>query len=230
MNVAEVFYSIQGEGTLTGMPSGFIRFSGCNLRCTWCDTKYASWFPEKEPWTLDTILAEVEKYKTRYIVITGGEPTIHKELPELTRRLKAQGKHITIETNGITYVEGTTCDLMSLSPKLSHSVADQIEFPQQAKLQAEKRLNIPAFRDWVDNYDYQFKFVVCSKDDVSEIQELVKMIDRDIPAERIFLSPEGVDSEQIQRISQEVVAACQEHGYRYCSRLHIDLFGNTRGT
>lgn len=230
MQIAEIFYSIQGEGLLTGMPSVFIRFAGCNLRCSWCDTKYASWFPEAESWTLDQVLAEVEKYKSHHIVITGGEPTIHPELPELTQRLKSLGKHITIETNGTCFQEGVACDLLSMSPKLAHSVADTGPFPEQAKLQQAKRWNIEAFQKWIENYDYQLKFVFSSETDVKEIQELVQLIDRDVSVDRVLLMPEGMDRETIQMRSQETVAVCLKHGYRYCCRLHVDLFGNTRGT
>ncbi len=189
MKIAEVFHSLQGEGILTGMPSGFIRFAGCNLRCAWCDTKYASWYPETEPWTKETVLAEIAKYNTRYVVITGGEPTIHPQLLELTQELRALGKHITVETNGTTFREGVACDLISMSPKLKHSIADAAEFP-----------------------------------------ELVRLIDRDIPVDRIMLMPEGVDAQKILQRSPVVVAACKQYGYRYCARLHIDLFGNTKGT
>ncbi len=230
MKIAEVFHSLQGEGILTGMPSGFIRFAGCNLRCAWCDTKYASWYPETEPWTKETVLAEIAKYNTRYVVITGGEPTIHPELPELTQELKALGKHITIETNGTTFREGVACDLISMSPKLKHSIADAAEFPEQAKIQTEKRWNVASFQNWIDNHDYQLKFVFTSEADIEEIQELVRLIDRDIPVDRIMLMPEGVDAQKILQRSPVVVAACKQYGYRYCARLHIDLFGNTKGT
>ena len=229
MKIAEVFYSIQGEGMLTGMPSVFIRFAGCNLCCAWCDTKYASWDPETEPWTMETVLAEIQNYDTKYAVITGGEPTIHSDLPELTQRLKALNKHITIETNGTNYQEGIACDLISMSPKLKHSIPDPKEYPKQAKIHTEQRLNIESFRNWIDNCDYQLKFVFCSRDDVKEIQELLASIDRDIPADRILLMPEGFDTETIRKRNPEVVAVCREYGYRYCCRLHIDLFGNAKG-
>ena len=97
MKIAEVFYSLQGEGILTGMPSAFIRFAGCNLNCAWCDTSYASWDPESKEWTEEAVLSEIEKYNTEYVVLTGGEPTIHAEMPALTQSLRALGKHVTME-------------------------------------------------------------------------------------------------------------------------------------
>ena len=100
MWISEIFYSLQGEGELTGVPSVFIRFAGCNLRCSWCDTKYASWTPEGTHLSMDEILAEVERHPAAHVVLTGGEPMIAKELPDLASRLRAGGKHITIETGG----------------------------------------------------------------------------------------------------------------------------------
>lgn len=230
MKITEVFYSIQGEGILTGMPSVFIRLAGCNLRCSWCDTKYASWYPETEPWDMDAILDFVKSSNTSYAVITGGEPTIQEDLVELTTELKLLKKHITIESNGTNYREGIKCDLISLSPKLAHSVADVTEFPDESRIQSERRINIESLRNWIDNYDYQLKFVVSSFEDVHEIQGLLKELDREIPPDKVLLMPEGVDTKTILSRSEVVVGACTEFGYRYCCRLHVDLFGNSRGT
>jgi len=230
MKIAEVFYSLQGEGALTGMPSVFIRFAGCNLRCSWCDTKYASWSPETEPWDIDAILEYVKSCNTSHVVITGGEPTLQHELLELTTELKQLGKHITIESNGTTYRGDIQCDLISLSPKLAHSIANVDEFPEEAKIQSERRINLESLRNWIDNYEYQLKFVVSSFDDIYEIQALVDKLARKIPADHILLMPEGVDSQTILSRSELVVNSCKEFGYRYCYRLHVDFFGSTRGT
>src|SRR5207249_10915638 len=121
MHISELFYSIQGEGELTGVPSVFIRTSGCNLRCTWCDTKYASWQPEGADVSLDDIIAQVVKHPVTHCVLTGGEPMIAKQIHELARRLHELGKHITIETAGTIAPCGIACDLASLSPKLGRS-------------------------------------------------------------------------------------------------------------
>ena len=115
------FYTIQGEGALTGVPSVFIRTSGCNLRCRWCDTPYASWEPEGRDWSLDEIVAEVRQHPARHCVITGGEPMVAKELPELLSMLADAGYHLTIETAGTVPPDGIPCGLASLSPKLSNS-------------------------------------------------------------------------------------------------------------
>src|SRR3954469_7526374 len=103
MFVAEIFYSLQGEGILTGVPSVFVRTSGCNLRCTWCDTPYTSWHPEGNERSNDQIVAAVVGYGAAHVVVTGGEPMIAPEIVALTERLHDVGLHITIETAGTIF-------------------------------------------------------------------------------------------------------------------------------
>ena len=108
MKIAEIFYSIQGEGALVGVPSVFVRTSGCNLRCVWCDTPYTSWQPEGDELPLDDILSRVDEHpQARHVVLTGGEPMIAPQVVELTERLRARGLHITIETAGTVFEEST---------------------------------------------------------------------------------------------------------------------------
>src|SRR5664279_6055278 len=103
MRIAEIFYSVQGEGILVGVPSVFVRTSGCNLRCAWCDTPYTSWAPEGEPIELPAILERVRQFPARHVVVTGGEPLLFDETVELTRALAGEGLHITIETAGTVH-------------------------------------------------------------------------------------------------------------------------------
>ena len=112
------FISIQGEGKLTGVPSVFVRASGCNLRCTWCDTPYASWEPEGENLSVEQITGRIAAYPGRHVVLTGGEPMIMPEIVALSEVIKSLGHHITIETAATVY-QPVTLDLASLSPKLS---------------------------------------------------------------------------------------------------------------
>ena len=123
MKIAELFYSLQGEGSLVGVPSVFIRTSGCNLRCSWCDTPYTSWQPEGVEVTLDQILAQVHTHPCGHVVVTGGEPMIAPEVVALTERLREAGLHITIETAG-TVFKPVACHLMSISPKLANSTPE----------------------------------------------------------------------------------------------------------
>src|ERR1700682_5741461 len=104
MRVAEIYRSLQGEGALTGTPSVFVRASGCNLRCGYCDTPYASWQPEGEDLSVDEILEQVAALGTRHVVLTGGEPMLFAELIPLAGGLGALGRHITIETAGTLYL------------------------------------------------------------------------------------------------------------------------------
>src|SRR6187200_2994096 len=120
MKISEIFYSIQGEGKLAGVPSVFVRVSGCNLRCVWCDTPYASWRPDGQDRALDDVLGEALGYGARHVVVTGGEPMIEPEMVALTERLREAGQHITVETAG-TVFKPVQCDLMSISPKLANS-------------------------------------------------------------------------------------------------------------
>ncbi len=119
LRVAETFTSLQGEGGLLGTPSFFIRTTGCNLRCEWCDTPYTSWRPEGEWRTIAELTAAVPS-TVRHVVVTGGEPMLWSNLPHLTAALRARGQHVTIETAG-TIFQTLECDLMSVSPKLANS-------------------------------------------------------------------------------------------------------------
>ena len=231
MLISEIFYSVQGEGTLVGVPSVFVRTSGCNLRCGWCDTPYASWKPEGDEMTVEAILAAVEAFPTRFVVVTGGEPMVAKEMAILLSKLRAAGKHITIETAGTVAPEGVACDLASISPKLAHSTPDEA---RAGKAWVEKherlRLQPEVLRAWCSNYDFQLKFVVASEADVSEVQTVIESIGLEIAPERILLMPEGITQEKLRERQGWLVEVCKRTGWRYSPRLHIDLFGNKRGT
>lgn len=231
MQITEIFYSIQGEGALTGVPSVFVRLAGCNLRCVWCDTKYASWSPEGSELTISAILEQVARHPARHVVLTGGEPMAAAGLPELAAALRAGGYHLTLETNGTIAPSGVAVDLASLSPKLRNSEADPATHPREARQQAEaRRWNLGALREWLAGYDYQLKFVVTAAADVSEIQDLLARLAVDVPPHRIMLMPEGVKVADIRSRDAELVDVCKRFGYRYCRRLQIELFGNSRGT
>ena len=121
MIINELFYSLQGEGSLAGVPSIFIRLAGCPLRCTWCDTKYAWDASEGQEMTSEKVLEAIRDYPTRYVVLTGGEPMAHEGVADLADAIRQKGDHLTIETAGIHYIGGLQADLMSISPKLSNS-------------------------------------------------------------------------------------------------------------
>ncbi|MHC4753230.1 MAG: 7-carboxy-7-deazaguanine synthase QueE, partial [Planctomycetota bacterium] len=170
MIVNEIFHSLQGEGFLTGVPSVFVRLAGCPLRCRWCDTKYA-WAEEAgQRYGIAEIVQAVRQWPCKFAVITGGEPMINPDLPQLVQELKAAGKHITIETSGISYIPDMPCDLMSISPKLSNSIPDEAK---SAAIHKNSRLDLAVLAELIDNYNYQLKFVVDSQADLPEIEETI---------------------------------------------------------
>jgi 7-carboxy-7-deazaguanine synthase len=230
MFVSEIFHSIQGEGELTGVPSVFVRSSGCNLRCSWCDTKYASWTPEGQEMAIEEITAKVEEYACRHVVLTGGEPMVATGIHQLAARLKELEKHITIETAATILPENIACDLASLSPKLSNSTPNEEMAGAWRDRHEKRRLQPQIIRDWIQNYHYQLKFVIASENDLEEIRELLSAVGADIAPAKILLMPEGTDFGAIRKRSLALIDICKRHGYRYCDRLHINLFGNTKGT
>lgn len=231
MLISEIFYSVQGEGELVGVPSVFVRTSGCNLRCRWCDTPYASWNPEGTEMSIDAIVAEVEKHPAAHVVLTGGEPMLARGIHDLAARLRASGKHITIETAGTIAPGGIACDLASISPKLANSTppAGSIE-PAWIERHERSRLRPDILREWLGNYSFQLKFVVSSESNLAEIESLLDSIQLPIPPSKVLLMPEGIDPSTLDSRRGMLVDLCLRKGYRFCDRLHIRLFGNTRGT
>src|SRR4029453_3936599 len=165
MRISEIFYSIQGEGRLIGVPSVFVRTSGCNLRFLWCDTPYTSWKPEGKSWSIKNILCEVTRYPTRHVVITGGEPLLAPDIQDLTVQLKQRGAHITVETAAPIF-KPLAGDLISLSPKLANSTPWQRSRGAFAAMHERRRLNYQVMQSFIDRYDYQLKFVVDRKKDL----------------------------------------------------------------
>ena len=231
MKISELFFSIQGEGELTGVPSVFVRTSGCNLRCRWCDTKYASWKPEGDNVTINDLLDKVCSYPARHVVISGGEPMIAKGIEEFTHLLKESGKHITIETAGTIAPNGIQCDLASLSPKLSDSTPKEGDINKEwIDRHESKRLDYDILSEWVNSYNFQLKFVVSKEEEIKEIQNVISRIEGKILPEKVLLMPEGIDPDTLRSRYDLLIDLCKENGYRLCHRLHIDLFGNTPGT
>ena len=229
MRIAEIFHSIQGEGLLAGVPSIFIRTSGCNLRCHWCDTPYASWKPEGPEMSVEEILKKLTEWNCDHIVLTGGEPMIAPDLPELATALKKQKKHITIETAGTILPNSIPCDLASLSPKLSNSTPSPERDPAWAKKHESTRLQPEVISEWISKYDFQLKFVVSTGNDLAEIKGLLSRLPP-VPLDQILLMPEGIDVKTLAARSPWLVDICKREGFRFCPRLHIELFGHTRGT
>ncbi len=226
MRIAEIFHSIQGEGFLVGTPSTFIRTSGCNLRCVWCDTPYTSWEPEGEDVPLEEILARVARYRGHYTVVTGGEPMIAPQIVPLTGALRQMGQHVTIETAGTAF-EPVDCHLMSISPKLSNSTPVERDGGRWAASHDRLRIRPAVLKRLMAVCEYQLKFVVEQEDDLGEIRDLVGQL-RANP-QRVVLMAEGTDADVLRERALWLVEMCKQHGYRFSPRLHVELYGHRRG-
>lgn len=234
--VSETFVSIQGEGMLAGVPSFFVRVSGCNLRCAWCDTPYASWKPEQVTRTVASLLDEAAASRVGHAVLTGGEPMMFDAISSLAAGLRERGMHITIETAG-TIDRVVACDLMSISPKLVNSTPSEGDARDPdgrwRRLHESRRINLDSLRLLVARFpEHQLKFVVSDEPELSrelaEIESLLASIGP-VRRDRVLLMPEGTTVPTRER-QHKIVSACVRLGWRYCPRLHIEVFGNTRGT
>jgi 7-carboxy-7-deazaguanine synthase len=228
MRIAEIFCSIQGEGLLTGIPSVFVRTSGCNLRCWFCDSDYTSWHPDGDSLSVAEILERMGEFRVRHAVITGGEPMIAPGIGELTLGLRRRGYHITIET-AATVFKPVECDLASLSPKLASSTPIEREGGGHAERHESLRLRPDVIRAFMDRYPYQLKFVIDRPSDIDEVRTVLAGLPS-VDPERVLLMPQGVAADELRARGLWLVEECKRLGYRYCPRLHIDLYGNRRGT
>ena len=235
----EIFASLQGEGPSMGVPVAFLRLSRCNLACVWCDTAYTWRFEEDErPHRDDThyerkanqfALAPAEAAERiaalgqKRLVITGGEPMLQAgALAEMLEALDAlvPGMDIEIETNGTAKPPARLdirVDQFNVSPKLAHS-GNEAQLALVPKVLDFYAADPRAF----------FKFVIAAPEDVEEVLELQR-IHRFAPG-HVFLMPEGTRSETLRTRESWLSALCLEQGFRLSDRLHIHLYGDSRGT
>lgn len=226
MKVSEIFQSRQGEGLLTGTESVFVRTSGCNLRCCFCDTPYTSWTPEGENCTWQEVLQRVQRWDCSHVVVTGGEPMIYEDLVPLTKALSDAGLHVTIETAG-TLDLPVYSDLMSISPKLSNSTPVVADGWKQRH--ERDRFTPDVIRRFIHNYTYQFKFVVESTEDGQEVIRYLEDFP-EIHRDRVMLMPQALDSNQQREHAEWLIPWCERHGLRYCPRYQLEWFGLRRST
>ena len=215
--IAEVFYSIQGEGVTAGLPAVFVRLQGCSVGCAWCDTKY-SWDPEAgSAAELDTLVEEVSAYPCRRAVVTGGEPLESALFVPLLRALGSRGFSIEVETAGILPPPPSVDRAIqwNVSLKLAGSGVDEA-----------RRLNPEAVRGLLAR-DAWWKFVVTNDTDVGEVLRLAERFA--LPRARILLQPEAICREDLLERSPWVVEACKRHGFAFSPRLHVLLWGAKRG-
>ncbi len=256
--ISETFVSVQGEGKLAGTPSWFVRLSGCNLRCAWCDTPYASWRPETSGApgaglrTITSLVAEARASGVSHAVLTGGEPMMFEGIEPLSAMLLPH-MHLTIETAG-TIFRPVACHLMSISPKLANSTPTAAQAltlggPGAAHWPARHeatRTNLGSLQALLDAHPSpgrQLKFVYCGRGgsggaggggpggddpDLREIDGLLARL-RGWVADDVLLMPEGTLPPAAET-KAAITRLGASRGWRYCPRLHIELFGNVRGT
>ncbi len=235
MQIAEVYASLQGEGRLAGTPSVFVRTSGCNLRCHWCDTPFTSWQPSGEQRDVTSLIAEVTALGLSHVVVTGGEPLLAAGIGDLCYRLRAAGQHVTIETAAtVLPPDGPpTADLMSLSPKLRSSTpaAEHGEWRQR---HADRRRRDDVIRTLMQSApQYQLKFVIDSPADLDETTAWLAdlgVTPGTADCRHVQLMPQGTSPEHLAATAAWLQTACIRLGFRFCHRHHIEWFGNVRGS
>ncbi|ADQ67063.1 organic radical activating enzyme [Halogeometricum borinquense DSM 11551] len=237
--INELFASLQGEGKLVGVPSTFVRTSGCNLRCWFCDSYHTSWEPTHAWMGVDEIVSAVTARDPDHVVLTGGEPLIHDETAPLLERLAEHGYHVTVETNG-TLVPDAPIDLASISPKLSTSTPtpenapDGVDVGEWEARHEESRINLDSLATLVERHEFQLKFVVTGPEDMPEIENLVAdlrgVADAEIHDDDVLLMPEGQTREKLAATRNVVADLALEYGYRYTPRLHVDLWNDAPET
>ena len=233
MRIAEIYASLQGEGLLAGTPSAFVRTSGCNLRCTWCDTPFTSWQPEGQTMNVAAVLAAVEQCGPRHVVVTGGEPLLAADVGPLCAALRDRGYHVTIETAGtVIPADGPTAsDLMSISPKLSSSAPPADTSGGWAARHEAARRRDDVIRDLVASApDHQLKFVVETPADIEETVRWVDDLGPGIDRSRVLLMPQARTAAELQAQSAWLAGECARLGFRLAQRHHILWFGGRRGT
>lgn len=228
MKIAEIYKSVQGEGLLTSTTSVFVRASGCNLRCWFCDTPYASWQPEGNDYAVDEIVAEVEEWDCDHVVLTGGEPMLFAELIPLCEKLRQQGRHITIETAGTLFLP-VECNLMSISPKFSSSGPDPQQHPHWSRRHERERFRPEVMRQLLSGFEYQLKFVVDTPAEISELEAFLASFP-EIDPQRVLLMPQGTTHEVLADRTSWLKPLCSERGWTICPRRQIEWFGPVRGT
>ena len=232
VQIAEMYSSLQGEGRLAGTPSVFVRTSGCNLRCSWCDTPFTSWKPSGTNRSVNDLVQEVLNHNLSHVVITGGEPLLSPEINHLCSELKKSKQHITIETAATVIPDNgpPSANLMSLSPKLQSSTPASETGWQRRHEERRRRDDIIQLLCATPS---QIKFVIDSPSDLDEailwLEELgIRPHSKE--ARHVYLMPQGVSLPELQKETKWLHSACESLGFQFCQRHHIAWFGNTRGT
>ncbi len=228
VRIAEIFSSLQGEGFLTGTESVFVRTSGCNLRCWFCDTPHASSRPQGQDMSVHGVLARALAYRLEHIVITGGEPMLYSELVPLCQALTDHGCHITVETAGTLYLP-LPCDLISISPKLSNSTPRGLAHQRWERRHERTRHAPDVIRRLTREHAYQIKFVIDQPGDLPEVDAYLDAFP-ELDRNCVMLMPQGTDAATLEQKQSWLEPCCRQRGLRLCARKHVEWFGFVRGT
>ncbi len=225
MRICELFQSIQGEGAYAGTTSVFVRTTGCNLRCWFCDTSYSSWEPEglQESW--QDVLQKVLAHDCEHVVVTGGEPLLQRDVVPFTRSLRDAGRFVTIETAGTVY-RPVHADLMSISPKRPNSTPRGSRWEYRHE---QRRENTEVLQRLIREYPHQLKYVIDNSEDLTDVEEQLRQLP-DSDRAHVFLMPQATDQETLQKKMEWLEGEANRRGLRVSPRLHVELFGNARGT
>jgi len=244
VSIIDLHVCVQGEGKLMGVPHILIRFSGCNMNCQFsdwiCDTAYASWKPEQGKYSLADVEAIFKANpQIRYTMITGGEPTTNMPLlREVCKLAKFFNQFITIETNGSNLIpKGFHIGLVSMSPKLTNSIpvvgtqltdgiVNRLVTEKDREKHEKSRTNYYNMSQTLSNYPAQLKFVVTREEQLQEVKNVQALLG--IRNEMIWLMPEGVTPEQLQKRRPWLIELCIREGYNFSDRVHIIAYGNKR--
>jgi 7-carboxy-7-deazaguanine synthase len=235
MRISEIYASLQGEGRYAGTPSTFVRTSGCNLRCTWCDTPFTSWEPTGTERTVDDVLAAVAALGLRHAVVTGGEPLILPDIPDLCRSLRAAGVHVTIETAGSVLPAAAPtaiADFLSISPKLASSTPSAATAGSWAARHEAARRRDDVLVALMQT-SHQLKFVIGAPADLGEAVAWLDDLARagaTVDPDAVFLMPEGRDPARLAATAAWLEPEARRRGFHLAPRHHIAWFGDVRGT
>lgn len=212
LRITEIFYSLQGESKTVGLPTVFIRFTGCPLRCTYCDTEYA--FQGGEWWNFESIVDELKKYNTPYVTVTGGEPLAQKTCTALLTMLCDLGYKVSLETSGALDVQAVDSRVMKVM---------DLKTPSSKEESKNKYSNLEYI-----TADDQIKFVICTREDYEWSVQILNQYNLVNKCEVLFSPVNLVDSENIMKDLADWILEDQLQ-VRFQIQLHKTIWGNVPG-
>ena len=224
IRIAELYQSVQGEGRYVGTPSVFVRTTGCNLRCWYCDTPFTSWTPEGDTRPLERLIHQTLDFECDHIVITGGEPLLPQPIVAFSQALAEAGRNVTIETAGTVY-RPVAAHLMSISPKLANSTPSDSRWRKRHDALRDQPAVIERM---INEFNYQLKFVIDRPEETAEVTGWLARFPQ-IARDRVYLMPQAVTQDQLVEKSAWLRSSAEAMGVQFSPRLHIEQFGNARG-